>query len=239
MVVEDRLERYRRHYAALRPGWEHATARYQQWVAAHLTADSHILDLGCGRGGVVERLGTTGQWIGCDPDWRSLKEHRHTQLLRSQASSERLPFAAATFDVVVASWVLEHLPCPTLTFGEVARVLRPGGRFFFLTPNLRHPLPRLSQWLARLKTLQKKFTAAFYRRASADTFPVHYHANTVEDIARLAARSGLRLIQMEWVADPSYGALTDPTFIFSVCLEELLPPTWKVHLVGEYERPLT
>ncbi len=238
MMVEDRLEYYRRRYAALRPGWEHATARYQHWVAARLAPDSRVLDVGCGRGGIIERLGAMGRWTGCDPDWRSLKDHRRVQLGRSQASSEQLPFADATFDVVIASWVLEHLSRPAYTFSEVARVLRPGGRFFFLTPNLRHPIPRLSQLLARLKVAQQEMVAVVYRRTAADTFPVHYQANTMEAIAQLAVGAGLRLVQMEWVDDPSYFAWTDFTFGFSVCLEALLPAMWRVHLVGECERTL-
>lgn len=236
MVAEDRLEHYRRRYAALKPGWEHATARYQHWIAARLTPDTRVLDLGCGRGGVVERLGAVGHWCGCDPDWRSLKEHRAAGLWRSQALSERLPFADAAFDIVIASWVLEHLAEPECTFGEIARVLRPGGRFFFLTPNLRHPIPRLSQWLARLRALQPALVTAVYRRAEADTFPVHYRANTLEAVARLATRAGLWLAQMEWVDDPSYFAWTSSTFALAVCLEALLPSTWRVHLVGEYIR---
>ncbi len=235
-MVEDQLEHYRRRYAALRPGWEHATARYQRRVAARLTPESRVLDLGCGRGGIVERLHAAGRWIGCDPDGRSLKEHRYAQLARSQASSERLPFADAVFDVVVASWLLEHLPYPAQTFAEIARVLRPGGRFFFLTPNLRHPVPRLSQWLARLKALQPALVGVIYRRAEADTFPVCYRANTSETLERLAAHSGLRLVQMEWVDDPAYFAWKDFIFGFSVLLETLLPAAWRVHLVGEYEK---
>ena len=232
----DNLEHYRRRYATLKPGWEHATARYQRWIAARLTPDSCVLDLGCGRGGVVERLGATGQWCGCDPDWCSLKEHRVAGLRRSQASSERLPFANAAFDIVVASWVLEHLPQPLATWREIARVLRPGGRFFFLTPNRRHLIPRLSMLLARFATLQVPLVAAIYRRAAADTFQVHYQANTFEALGRLGAETGLRLVQMEWVDDPSYFALTDAAFALSICLETLLPATWRVHLVGEYEK---
>mgnify|MGYP000753228485 CR=1 FL=1 len=230
------LEHYRRRYAALKPGWEHATARFQRWIAARLTPDSRVLDLGCGRGGVVERLGTTGQWAGCDPDWRSLKEHRVVGLWRSQALSERLPFANATFDVVIASWVLEHLPQPATTWREVARVLRPGGRFFFLTPNRRHPIPRLSALLARFRTLQAPLVTAIYRRAAADTFPVHYRANTFETLERLATSTGLRLVQLEWVDDPSYFAWTEGSFAFAARLETLLPAMWRVHLIGEYEK---
>jgi SAM-dependent methyltransferase len=242
MSVEEReggaahLEHYRRRYAALKPGWEHATARYQRWIAARLTPDSRVLDLGCGRGGVVERLGATGQWCGCDPDRCSLEEHRTAELRRSQVLSERLPFADAVFDMVIASWVLEHLAEPEYTFAEIARVLRPGGRFFFLTPNLRHPIPRMSAWLARARALQAPLVAAIYRRAAADTFPIQYRANTYETLERLAVQTGLRLVQVEWVDDPSYFVLTDAVFALAICLETVLPATWRVHLVGEYER---
>lgn len=242
MVAEDHggwqfdLEHYRRRYAALKPGWEHATARFQRRIAARLTPGSRVLDLGCGRGGVVERLGATGQWCGCDPDWCSLEEHRTVGLRRSQTLSEHLPFADAAFDVVIASWVLEHLPQPLATWREIARVLRPGGRFLFLTPNRRHPIPRLSALLARLRALQAPLVTAVYRRAAADTFPVHYRANTFETLERLAVQTGLRLVQLEWVDDPSYFVLTEAVFVLSICLETLLPATWRVHLVGEYEK---
>ena len=218
----------------MKPGWEHATARFQRWIAARVTPASRVLDLGCGRGGVVERLGTTGEWSGCDPDWCSLKEHRTTGLWRSQAFSERLPFADATFDIVIASWVLEHLPQPVKTWGEIARVLRPGGRFFFLTPNRRHLIPHLGAWLARIRTLQAPLVTAIYRRAAADTFPVYYQANTFAALEYLGVETSLRLVQMEWVDDPSYFGWTESSFTIAACLALLLPATWRVHLVGEW-----
>ena len=233
MAIEDRLEHFRHRYAALNPGWEHATARYQRWIAKRITATTRVLDLGCGRGGVVERLHTTGQWIGCDPDWRSLKEHRLPNLPRSQADAERLPFADNTFDIVTSSWVLEHLPNPVRTFREVARVLRPGGRFLFLTPNRYHPIPRLSQLLARLSTIQTVFVTKVYLRAPKDAFPVYYRANTLAVLTNITAQAGLRLVQLELVDDPSYFAWNDLSFALSVILEKMLPATWKVHIVGE------
>ena len=59
-MVDDRLEYFRGRYAALNPGWEHATARYQRWISQILTPTTRVLDLGCGRGGVVERLHEAG-----------------------------------------------------------------------------------------------------------------------------------------------------------------------------------
>ena len=143
----DRLEYYRAEYAARVMDWTPATARYERRAAALLSASTRVLDLGCGRGGISERLHTRGRWIGIDPDGASVREHRVGSLARAQAGAGRLPFPAATFDLVVSSWVLEHLPDPDAVFQEVSRVLKPGGRFLALTPNARHPIPRASRWL--------------------------------------------------------------------------------------------
>lgn len=237
MKSVDRLEHYRQRYAALQPGWTPATYRYQTWVAERLTAEARVLDLGCGRGGIAERLHTTGRWVGTDPDINSLRGHRVPGFSRCLSFSRRLPFASVAFDVVVSSWVLEHLPEPEPIFAEIARVLRPGGRFFFLTPNARHPIPRLSRWVAGMTQLQKRIVSRAYGRASGDTFPVHYQANTPERIDRLAVEVGMRLVRVALVEDPAYLAWNDLSLRFAAGLTFALPPSWNVHLVGEYIRP--
>ncbi len=233
MTTWDRLEHYRRRYAALQPGWEPATACYQGWVAERLAPGTRVLDLGCGRGGVVERLHVTGCWVGADPDFASLREHRLATLARCQTPTTRLPFLSAAFDLVIASWVLEHVTEPASFFREVARVLRPDGRFLFLTPNARHPIPRLSHTLAGL---QRRLVPRFYGRSTADTFPVCYRANTPELVEHWAGAVGLRRLRLQLVADPAYFAWNEATFHLAVRLERWLPPTWKVHLIGEYQR---
>ena len=54
-----------------------------------------------------------------------------------RATADDLPFDAASFDAVVACLVFEHIEAVDEAIGEVARVLRPGGRFAFF---LNHPL---------------------------------------------------------------------------------------------------
>jgi ubiquinone/menaquinone biosynthesis C-methylase UbiE len=49
--------------------------------------------------------------------------------------------------VVFASWLLEHLARPFLTFNEIGRVLKPGGVFVFITSNGHHPLALLRRWV--------------------------------------------------------------------------------------------
>lgn len=233
MTTLDRLEQYRRRYAALYPGWEPATARYQGWVAERLTPGTRVLDLGCGRGGVVERLHLTGRWVGADPDFASLREHRLATLARCQTPTTRLPFPSAAFDLVIASWVLEHVAEPASFFHEVARVLRPAGRFLFLTPNARHPIPRLSR---SLTSLQRRLVPRFYGRSVADTFPVCYRANTPELVDHWAGSAGLQRLRLQLVEDPAYFAWNEATFHLAARLERRLPPAWKVHLIGEYQR---
>lgn len=207
--------------------------RYQRWVAAGVSEEDRILDLGCGRGGVVERLGDIGSWTGTDPDLNSLREHRRPSLSRCCVQSERLPFSSATFDIVVASWVLEHVPNPEQTFREIARLLRHGGSFFFLTPNTSHPLPRLTSTMSGLHQLQQRIVALYYGRQPADTYPVAYRANTATEIERLGALVNLRLARIEWIEDPSYLAWGPLSFLVAIGLGLVLPGTWRVHLVGE------
>ena len=232
----ERLECFRRRYAMLRPGWEPATMRYQRWVAAAVSKEDRVLDLGCGRGGIVERLESVGSWTGADPDLNSLREHRRRSLSRCCAQSERLPFTAATFDIVVTSWVLEHLPNPEQTLREIARLLRPGGSFFFLTPNTSHPLPRLSRTMSALHPLQQRIVTLCYGRQPADTYPVTYRANTAAEIERLGAQVNLRLARIEWIEDPSYLAWGPLSLLAAIGLDLVLPGTWRVHLVGELTR---
>ena len=49
-----------------------------------------------------------------------------------RAGAERLPFADASFDTVVATFVHCTVPDPRAALDETARVLRPGGRYLFI-----------------------------------------------------------------------------------------------------------
>src|SRR6266545_2884968 len=51
---------------------------------------------------------------------------------------ERLTYADASFDLVVSSHVMEHVPNPWRALAEVRRVLRPAGRYVFSIP-FRYP----------------------------------------------------------------------------------------------------
>jgi len=146
---------------------------------------------------------------------------------------ENLPFGAGSFDLIVCLWVLEHLDQPEVVFKEVRRVLRPGGHFVFLTPNLSHPLLLMNRMAKALPQLQRRIVPRLYGRREVDTFPVRYRANTAAAIRAQAARSGLEVVSLKAVSDPTYLALNPLMFRASVLTERLLPAGSGVHLLGD------
>lgn len=195
---------YRERYRAMRPGWKSSGDQLEAIVRSHLTPESRVLDLGCGRGGVVELIWRDVKLVaGLDPDSPSLSEHRALGMPVIQGVGERLPFVDGSFDLVICLWVLEHLRDPVVMLREVRRVLRPGGRFIFVTPNLRHPLMLMNRIGKALPELQRRLVPRFYGREEADTFPVRYRANTVRAIREQAEAADLRVDDLRVVPDPT------------------------------------
>jgi 2-polyprenyl-6-hydroxyphenyl methylase/3-demethylubiquinone-9 3-methyltransferase len=98
-----------------------------------------VLDAGCGGGLVARELAAAGAGVvGVDRSLGSLGVARRATdggFRPAQGRLERLPFADATFDAVVAADVLEHMPDLPAAVAELARVLRPGGSLVFDTIN--------------------------------------------------------------------------------------------------------
>ncbi|HSP10278.1 MAG TPA: class I SAM-dependent methyltransferase [Candidatus Dormibacteraeota bacterium] len=228
---------YRARYRDMRPGWRSSGDQLEALVRARLTPHSQVLDLGCGRGGVVELIWRDVKLVtGLDPDLPSLSEHRAPGMPVVRGVGERLPFADASFDLVVCVWVMEHLKEPETMLREVRRVLRPGGHLLLLTPNLRNPLMWLNRLGKALPRLQRRLVPRFYGRQEADTFPVQYRANTVNALRDQAGRCELEVAQLRVVPDPTYLALNGLMFRASVLSERLMPKEWGVHLLGDLVR---
>src|SRR5665213_2320260 len=101
-----------------------------------------VLDLGCGGGFMAEALAARGAIVtGIDPSEAAvLAARRHAEagglsIDYRVGMGEFLPFADATFDMVVCVDVFEHVADLDRVIIEVQRVLRPGGRFLFDTIN--------------------------------------------------------------------------------------------------------
>lgn len=230
---------YRARLRTLWPDWRPATEVYESVIRRYLRPDVRLLDVGCGRGGVVEQLGGAEYLsVGIDPDFTSLSEHRLplVKLPRTVALLGRLPFRTHSFDLVISSWVLEHLPDPLGALTELARVLRPGGHLVVLTPNLWHPVTLLNRLLARARPLQARLVRHLYGRAEEDAFPVCYRANSVRRLRQMSSGAGLLPVMVQTIADPTYLAFSEALFQVSRGLDALLPATARVHIVADFVR---
>ena len=107
-----------------------------------LTRASRLLDLGCGPGGpltfVVGQVGCRATGIDLSPPAIASATTRAEAAgignlidFRVVNSDEPLPLEAATLDAIMSIDVVLHLHDRTATLKDVARVLRPGGRFLF------------------------------------------------------------------------------------------------------------
>jgi len=122
-----------------------ADAEYVEQIlplAAELLAGyDRVLDVGAGEGQVSRLVAAGGAStvVGVDPTAAQASEAtaRGGGPSYLRAAADDLPFDAASFDAVVACLVFEHIEAVDEAIGEVARVLRPGGRFAFF---LNHPL---------------------------------------------------------------------------------------------------
>ncbi len=122
-----------------------------------------VLDVGCGGGLLAEDFARLGFLVfGVDPSEASLATARkHAEqsglaITYRKGVGEQLPFAGASFDIAVCCDVLEHVNDVELVIQEIARVLKPGGLFFYDTIN-RTPLT----WLAHIKLAQEWSSTSF------------------------------------------------------------------------------
>jgi len=94
-----------------------------------------ILEVGAGEGALCERLLKAGHRVVACELRPELFRVAGVECHKVDATMA-LPFADADFDVVLAVEVVEHMDGQGSFFNEVQRVLKPGGRFVFTTPNI-------------------------------------------------------------------------------------------------------
>jgi SAM-dependent methyltransferase len=108
------------------------------FVLPSLRDGLRLLDVGCGPGtitvGLARRVAPTGSVVGVDMEpsqielaQRAARDAAVANAVFRQAMADALPFDDASFDVVFAHALFEHLAAPVRVLNEMHRVLRPGG----------------------------------------------------------------------------------------------------------------
>ncbi len=174
----------------------HPQVLYGRTMQRYVHPGVRWLDVGCGyqilpfwamsEEAQRELVGPVAMLVGVDVDKR-IKDH---PLLthRVEGLGGTLPFRDRTFDLVTANMVIEHIEQPKEFLADIARVLRPGGRFLFHTPNILFWLTFLAYWTP--DAVKKPVIWKLEQRHADDVFPTRYTLNTPWRIERLATQAG-------------------------------------------------
>ncbi|MGI9184462.1 MAG: class I SAM-dependent methyltransferase [Solirubrobacteraceae bacterium] len=123
---------------------EHYLRKRTEFVLRHCPLGSG-LDVGCGTGALAARLQDCGfEMTGVDPSKGMLDvlRRRVPGVRAVTGSGTALPFADASFDLVLTVAVMHHIADPRdvrATLGEMVRVCRPQGRILVWDHNPRNP----------------------------------------------------------------------------------------------------
>jgi SAM-dependent methyltransferase len=139
--------------------WEEAYAVCRRFAPYLDLVGKRVLELGCGLGGklLFYRQSGAAHVLGLDIEAeylkiarRCLSEHIGVDLAPplTLGRAEALPFAADSFDVIMATYTFEHLERPFDVILDCGRVLRPGGRLFISFPPFYSPWgAHLTDWI--------------------------------------------------------------------------------------------
>lgn len=115
------------------------TLVFYDWIREHTWPKSRVLNFGAGpetRSPKRVLKGTVAQIVGADIDPIVLENEELDQAFLIKEG--RIDIEDAYFDIAFSDFVLEHIEDPEVFLDEIHRLLKPGGRFFFRTPNIYH-----------------------------------------------------------------------------------------------------
>jgi ubiquinone/menaquinone biosynthesis C-methylase UbiE len=156
--------------------------------------DRDVLELGSGTGKNTQYLAEHAKSVVAIDFSEAMIARAHQRIPTSNVKfmlhdvRDTWPVSPASFDAVVANLILEHVHDLAPVFFEAARVLRPGGQFFFCE---LHPYRQLigSQ-------------AHFIDPATGETVQVAAHVHTVSEYVNGAIEAGFALKSLgEWIED--------------------------------------
>jgi SAM-dependent methyltransferase len=170
--------RLRRRAAAYTGAGTVVDARSAIVSAVAAARPSRVLEVGCGWGELARRIADD---VGAEVTATDLSPHmvelaRAAGVAATVEDVQQLSFADGTFDVVVAAWMLYHVPDRDRAVSEIVRVLRPGGRFVAATNSIFH--------LQELRELvgSGRSSIAFSRESGNELLARHFEHVEREDI---------------------------------------------------------
>ena len=152
--------------------WQRARHRI---ITSWARGADRTLDIGCGSSVIIQSLDNA---VGMDINTGKLRFLRRYGFPLLRGSAFALPFKDSSFDCVISSQVIEHIPYDESLFSEMRRVLTPGGTLIIGTPDYSTRGWRI------IEPLYGNLIPGGYR----DEHITHY---THESLSRILASHGL------------------------------------------------
>ena len=154
-------------------------------IIRRIEAGENVLEVGCGPGMLAMKLKEKGaQVTGVDLSRLAIERAVKKGIIAIQVDldTQPLPFVANSFDAVVSDSALEHIFFSRRAIEECVRVLRPGGKFILLLPNVGH-------WILRLALLMGRFP--YVKNSPTDETHIRFY--TVYEAKRICKGLGLQV----------------------------------------------
>jgi len=210
------------------PG-DHPYRTYELEVARRLLPHHTLLDAGCGRTAptLARFRGKAARLIGVDlVDFTDpppgLELHA--------GDLGALPLPDECVDLVMARSVMEHVTDPARVYGEIYRVLRPGGQFIFLTANLWDYASIIAKVIPN--RYHPWIVAKTEGRAEHDTFPVAYRTNTRRAVGKWARQAGFEVASFRYLGQyPAYFMFNGFLFLVATGYEKVISKIPALHFL--------
>jgi SAM-dependent methyltransferase len=163
--------------------------------ALDLQPTDRVLDVGCGRGFFMKYVTELApcRLTGVDLELEHLKIALNAVRAKgagvARSFVDPLPFRNETFDKIIFTEVLEHLPDDRGGLQEVKRVLKSGGLLFLTVPNHNYPF----WWDPLNKTLEAIFHKHIQSGAFAGIWENHERLYYADEIKALVTRAGFEI----------------------------------------------
>ena len=192
---------------------------------------NRVLDVSCRNGEVMTALAARGFEVRGTRFERGLPPIEGMPIDEGVDLTRGLPYPNESFDLVVLTEVIEHLENHRVALGEVARVLRPGGRLILTTPNIMRLDSRLGFMLSGMHKAKR-------RQMALDTPPddAHrYHKYPIPFVLLyyLLRVNGLRLERL------GHGKVKPFSYLLYALLYPVVALDTRLRLVWRERKPQT
>ncbi len=166
-------------------------------IVAHIDPGTQVLEISCGMGILASKIEKKIRYKGADGHitatdlsnialQKTMARGTNIETFKVDIDTEPLPFGNCQFDLVVSNSMIEHTFFPVNTMREGIRVLKDGGKFIIMVPNIGH-------WRFRLWLLFGRFP--YFENTPTDTLHIRFF--TSQSIQKLGKEFGLKVRKIE------------------------------------------